>query len=299
MNKIIGVTVGTPQKPLDAANALKGKASSAKVALKDVSPLPHEIKVKVSTEKTVIGELTNLDHSSWSNEYEYGDYVIESIDYGDGDGKIYFTDGSYLWVGTATGVMVSEINIGDTIRFSYGEWDESFWYAYLVRGFSGDPTTVKVTVSGVMESILLGSPADGNSGGSCFDSVETEFIVDHTDFLDDGYFWIYFTDGRDFWGDAGGISRDDIKAGDRAYITYHYDEAYGEDVPSLYLAKGEYKEPVDYTPKADGTVSGIISDGTPITISNDKGAILEVEYNRDINKAFEELLNTVKDMVGW
>jgi hypothetical protein len=278
------------------ANAFKGKASSAKVVLNDVSPIPHEIKVKVSTEKTVVGEVANPDNGSWSNEYNYGDYVVESIEHGAGDGRLWFTDGSYLTLDMALNIAVSEINIGDTIRFSYDEWDESFWYAYLIQGFSGDPSTVKVTVSGVIESICLGSPADGNSGGSCFDSGETEFIVDRTDFLDDGYFWIYFTDGRDFWGDAGGISRDDIKAGDRAYISYSYDEAYGDDVPSLYLAKGEYKEPVNYTPKADGTISGIICDGTPITISNDKGAILEVEYNRDLNQVLAKLIEKVENM---
>ena len=277
------------------ANAFKGKVSSAKVVLKDGSPLPHEIKVKVSTEKTVVGELANPDNGSWSNEYNYGDYVVESIDYDYGDGRLWFTDGSYLTLDMALNIAVSEINIGDTIRFSYDEWDESFWYAYLVQGFSGDPTTVKVTVSGGIESIYLSGPSSGDVGGSCFENGETEFTVDRTEIDHSGYFYIYFTNGDDYWGRID-VSSDDIKPGDRAYISYSYDEAYGDDVPTLYLAKGEYKEPVDYSPKSDGTVSGIICDGTPITISNDKGALLEVEYNRDLNKVLTKLIEKIENM---
>lgn len=45
MNKIIGVTVGTPLSASSVANAIKGKASGEAVALTDVSPLEHEMAV--------------------------------------------------------------------------------------------------------------------------------------------------------------------------------------------------------------------------------------------------------------
>lgn len=280
------------------ANALKGTASGAEVVLKDVSPLPHEIGVKVSTSNELT-KITDCDWSSWSKDGEYGDYTIaeKSWESDLGEGKLFFTDGSELDIGMCMDVSFDELNVGDVVRF-IDEAGEGYWEAYLVKGFSGDPTTVKVTVSGAMESIYLGRPGDGDAGGSCFDSGETEFIVDRTGIDAEGDRRIYFTDGSDYWGPFGHLSPDDIKAGDRAYISYHYDEAFGEDVPSLYLAKGEYREPTQHTPNADGTVTGIIGDGTPITISNDKGAILEVEYNRDITKVVERLIHAVQDLGG-
>lgn len=48
MNKIIGVTVGTPLSASSVANAIKGKESGEVVALTDVSPLEHEMAVKAS-----------------------------------------------------------------------------------------------------------------------------------------------------------------------------------------------------------------------------------------------------------
>ena len=267
-------------------NALKGSAKKTKVVLKDVSPLPHDISVKVLNEAKKVF-LSNLDTDSYDYNFKngYGDYVVSSVEDYDGYYNVHFEDGSYC-----ESHLDYQPSVGDIVRYE----DNDGWnYLYGIQGFSGDPTTVKVTVSGVMESIYLGSPANGDASGSCFDSGETEFIVDHIELDYDEYHYIYFTDGSDYYGTIGGLSPDDIKAGDQAFISYTYDEAYGEDVPEFYLRKGEYREPIDYTPNADGTVNGIVGTGEDMTISNDKGAILEVAYNRDINKAFQSLLNAL------
>ena len=51
-----------------------------------------------------------------------------------------------------------------------------------------------------------------------------------------------------------------------------------------------YKTPTEHTPAADGTVSGVTSLYPSTTlITNNPGAILDVEYSRDINKAFAAL----------
>lgn len=292
MNKIFGVTVGTPQKPLDAANALKGKASSANVVLKDVSPFPHEIKVKIATSEELV-RITDIDWSSWSKDGEYGDYIVaeKSTDSDLGEGKLIFEDGSELDIGMSFDITFYELNVGDVVRF-IDEEDGGYWEAYLVRGFSGDPTTVNVTVSGVLEYIdLSNSEAFGDS---CFESSDYEFIVESVKIYDDGWGMIYFTNGTSCtaYFDNGL----EVQVGDRAEIHRVYNDAYGYDVATIQLVKGEYKEPVEYTPNDDGTVTGIICDGTPITISNDKGAILEVEYNRDLNKVLTELIEKVENM---
>lgn len=54
-----------------------------------------------------------------------------------------------------------------------------------------------------------------------------------------------------------------------------------------------------YTPAADGTVSGVKSLYPTTTLMTDtEGAIIEAEYNRDINKAFAELQQAILSMGG-
>lgn len=60
-----------------------------------------------------------------------------------------------------------------------------------------------------------------------------------------------------------------------------------------------YKTPTEYTPAADGTVSGVKSLYPTTTLTTDtEGAIIEAEYNRDINKAFAELQQAILSMGG-
>ncbi len=55
-----------------------------------------------------------------------------------------------------------------------------------------------------------------------------------------------------------------------------------------------YVEPTEYTPNNDGTVEGVTSlyPNTSL-ITDTAGAIIDCEYNRDINKAYESLLQRV------
>lgn len=54
-----------------------------------------------------------------------------------------------------------------------------------------------------------------------------------------------------------------------------------------------------YTPAADGTVSGVKSLYPTTTLMTDtEGAIIEAEYNRDINKAFAEMQQAILSMGG-
>lgn len=55
----------------------------------------------------------------------------------------------------------------------------------------------------------------------------------------------------------------------------------------------------EYTPAADGTVSGVTSLYPTTTLMTDtEGAIIEAEYNRDINKAFAELQQAIISLGG-
>ena len=58
-----------------------------------------------------------------------------------------------------------------------------------------------------------------------------------------------------------------------------------------------YVEPVEYFVGEDGKVDGIISSEMTL-MSDTEGAVLECEYNRDINKAFEEMCNAIISLGG-
>lgn len=62
-----------------------------------------------------------------------------------------------------------------------------------------------------------------------------------------------------------------------------------------------YISPLTYTPNADGTVPGITSIYPSMTIYTEpisSGAIVECQYNRDINKAFDELKQAIISLGG-
>ena len=60
-----------------------------------------------------------------------------------------------------------------------------------------------------------------------------------------------------------------------------------------------YREPTTYPISADGTVEGVTSIYPTTTLTSDtEGIVLDVEYNRDINKAFAELTNAIISLGG-
>lgn len=61
----------------------------------------------------------------------------------------------------------------------------------------------------------------------------------------------------------------------------------------------EYKEPITYTPYADGTVEGVKSIYPNMTLMTDKqGVLVECEYNKDTNKVIENLVNAIISLGG-
>ena len=60
-----------------------------------------------------------------------------------------------------------------------------------------------------------------------------------------------------------------------------------------------YIEPTEHTVNPDGTMKGVISLPPTTTLMTDtEGAVIEVEYNRDINKAFDELKQAIISLGG-
>ena len=59
-----------------------------------------------------------------------------------------------------------------------------------------------------------------------------------------------------------------------------------------------YIEPTTYEVEADGSVNGVMPLYPSTTLITDNRAIIECEYNRDINKAFEELTQIILSLGG-
>ena len=60
-----------------------------------------------------------------------------------------------------------------------------------------------------------------------------------------------------------------------------------------------YIPPTEYTPAVDGVVSGVLTLYPVTTLTTDSaGAVLEAGYNRDLNKAFEELQQAIISLGG-
>ena len=60
-----------------------------------------------------------------------------------------------------------------------------------------------------------------------------------------------------------------------------------------------YVEPIEYSVNADGTVEGVKSLYPSTTLTTDTvGALIEVDYNIDINKAFEEIRKVILSLGG-
>ena len=82
------------------------------------------------------------------------------------------------------------------------------------------------------------------------------------------------------------------------YASGNYTEAIVKDIQielgTTVTDYEPYLEPTEYTPNEDGTVDGVTLHSTTTTLTTDtEGAIITAEYNRDINKAFEELYNAI------
>jgi hypothetical protein len=87
--------------------------------------------------------------------------------------------------------------------------------------------------------------------------------------------------------------------------SFHFATWLYVDVDTFQIEEGanatEYEpyEPTTYPISADGTVEGIQSlHPTTTLIADTEGIVLDVEYNRDINKAFAELQNALISLGG-
>ena len=301
------------------ANALKGSASGSAITMTDVSPLEHEIKVKLKGEVTLtyICDLTDNGEGHFTSGN--GDYTVSSVadDISPDSGMVYFTDGSYCdcWWGSYLNDYVP--SVGDVIRY-----DENEEIIYLVDGFSGDFSGVTLTkcgknlvdISQMLNECLMNngeetfkfavtdgkkesakSPVHLEAGTKIFSSIK--IIEKNMSAGKDMYFKLFYADGsiEGFNFNRSYVLQKDV----RNVSLYSSSSSEGDNVifKNFQIEHGTTAtefEPFNgaetYKPNEDGMVEGVTSLYPTTTLMTDtEGVTITAEYNKDLNKAFAEI----------
>ena len=230
----------------EVSNALKGSASGEVVALKDVSPLEHNLKVKIS----------GVDNPEAVKLLTYGGNLLDVSKTGDTSGNNYET-------------YDKETNTITAHRVNYNAWEKlNIVTPLLPRGtytmFKGKEYRSEVQLFNKNLEPLTQYPNDDLSSRIVITATEPVYLKMKY-FL--GVTYPYTASATDFKLVAGDVSEADYEP---------------------------YKEPIEY---AQGEDIKSIAPCTTI-MTDTEGAVVEVEYNRDLNKAFAELYQAIISLGG-
>ncbi len=242
------------------ANALRGSASGAAVSLTDVSPNEHTLGVKVSSKNLI--------------PYPYSDKT-KTLN------GITFTvnaDGSISFSGTSTG-------------------QATFYFVYKAMNLK-QGVTYTLSVSG---NYSFGGSAtfyiyDSTQEQSAYIPLLTDVSATFTPTKDVNNTNCYLVIPANRT--VSGTLKPQLELGTTAtaYIPFISDLT---SVTVTRYGTVEADSPQTYIPAANGTVSGVKSLYPTTTLMTDtEGAIIEAEYNRDINKAFAEMQQAILSMGG-
>lgn len=245
---------------LNFSNALKGSVSGEAVTISDVSPLEHEMSVRVSSKNLI--------------PYPYKDSTLTK-------NGITFTDngdGSVTMNGTATATAVFRIIDG----YSDVSKRLKFQYDTFVSGIPAGASGYYVELS-----VKLSDDANANSvadKGSGYKLTAGRTLV---------YYYVVVLSGTK----VDNLTIYPVLEKGTTATAY---TPYIEDVSAVTLTReGENTDATSYTVNTDSTVSGVTSLYPYTTLMTDTpGALIECEYNRDINKAFEEITQAIISMGG-
>ena len=245
------------------ANALKGSASGEEVRLNDVSPIEHELKIKLKSKNLFNAEAEPL-------------YLI---------GAEKTLNGTALTF-TSTEIMA---------RYAYRIPTETGkQYTVSVKSLVSVPASGQSATGSDIFLSSTGHP-DTLNYGSITSSSLTKTFTAKSDYL---YIKQYICYGTAQVGGKKTIDGLQVEEGASAtsYAPYISDFS---GVTLKRYGNTTADEPQTYSPTSDGEVSSVTSLYPTTTLMTDtKGVIIEAEYNRDINKAFAELQAAIISLGG-
>ncbi len=340
MHEIIGNTTTTPIAPTDlsqVANAIKGKKNGSVILLDDVSPLEHEIKVKLGEvfvkEEPYNTFVKNVDAPTFETTItKSGFYVFKSVDYDtENDGSYFeFEDGntieSYCWE--------HEFAVGDAVYVEVNENNYTLYFTTISNG-----ATVQKYGKNLVDYPTFCSDKDGITVSDGVVSGDVNDLAKKCQYPIPSYLaGKIITIRCDVRSDIPGsqfrinINNDGnrrITSSFTSGLSTAYNELYfpyeckdgdvflisGKNADSskksfqvycrnVQMALGEdivyeaYKDPDPIFVEADGTVSRIIGNGESMTLVAEGGENIEARYNRDANKVIESFVKAIISLGG-
>lgn len=215
------------------SNALKGTANGEIIGMHDVSPVEHEMGVKVS----------GVEDLSAVKVRKYGGNLLNFP-------SVYSWNGAFPMHENTNVKTILKPNV--RYAFSYDEIE------YSIEG------------NGLVFVV------NGNSIAAWTDAKKPYYFTLDKE-VDSFYIYTNGWDAAASGNTTATVTNLRIYTAENGYLEYE-----------------SYIQPTEYTPDADGVVSGVTSLYPSTTLMTDTdGALIGVTYNRDINKAFEELKNAI------
>ena len=249
------------------ANALKDVASGVAVRLDDVSPLEHKINVKVS----------GVDDPAAVTVHAHGKNLYNNVDYG-----LINPQNAIVFSATKT----------ETGYFLTGSAGNSYWVLVPLGSLAelgGKLVTLSADINGTpfAPNLVMCDKAYGNRSVLYGDNFANftgviSFSVPQASEYPDGYIVTVRLNG-------------DANNDPTAVVTYDNIQVEIGDTATEYEP---YIEPVTYPVAEDGTCE-VASNAPSMTLLTDTaGVVVDCEYNRDINKAFDQLVQAIISMGG-
>lgn len=298
---------GEPDYSL-VAGALKGSASGNPIVLSDVSPLPHEVKVKLSsTDPYAEGKIYTDQYEFFSGD---GIYIPSEKWYDENDGWCYeFEDGSYLYNAgydldkvivrnnepyrIASGVDVNGavvqrygLNLFDQEtkfdEIGFKKQEDGSWFANNYFGIVFRPTEkgqLFFRVTAKSTGVHTSTPFQLNVGYT--DKTEKAALILPTTQTE----WVTLSGYSDvnktinfirfsFGGNVGNKE------------TYYIKDVIFSYAPAPYEPYTDEKEPL--TADEEGNIS-IVGNGESMTLIAEDGVTISAEYNKDTNKVINDI----------
>lgn len=233
-------------------NALKSTKSDTAMLLDDVSPVTHEMSVKISSD--TVTDLTAVKVSRCGKNLFNPQLLLA------GTGWSVDENGVYSGLLHPLYTLYKD---GFPIFFKTG-------LTYTVSFYA----KADLTADNERSLYIKFAYTDGTTDGLMIDSTEYK-LYKMTSTKDIAYMCVTYNQER---------------------TTYIKD--FMLEIGTTATEYESYKG-TEYTPTADGTVNGVTSlYPNTILMTDTEGAIIEAEYNRDINKAFAELQQAILSMGG-
>lgn len=237
----------------EVSNALKGNASGSIVALKDVSPIEHNLKVKISgVDNPEAVKITEQGKNLIPYPYQESTKTENGVTFTDNG------DGSVTLSGTATAEARFYLRLCNSADEYINVGKEAF-----LSGCPKGAYANGVLMEGSFISKTSGSAYWSGDYGNGYD-VPTDMLLSH------------------------------LYIGAMAGFTFDNVTIYPQLELGTLTEYELYREPTEY---AYGEEIKSISPSTTL-MTDTEGAVISVEYNKDINKAFAELQKAIISIGG-